>query len=69
MQGIPAILPVLLSDERSAVKRKAAVLFSLAVLMTAGAGLVLMSMGEQIYRDLHRSVLRASQDLGDNPPV
>lgn len=69
MQGIRAILPLLLSDERSAVQRKAAVLFSLVVLITAAAGLVLMSLGEQTYRDLDRRVLRASQDLAGDPLV
>jgi hypothetical protein len=69
MQGIRAILPLLLSDERSAVQRKAAVLFSLAVLLTAGAGLVLMSLGEEIYRDQDRRVLRASQDVTGDPRV
>ena len=69
MRRICAILPLLLSDERSAVQRKAAVLFSLAVLVTAATGLVLMSLGEQTYRDLDRRVLRASQDLTSGPPV
>lgn len=69
MQRICALFPLLLNDERSAVQRKAAVLFSLVVLITAAAGLVLMSLGEQTYRDFDRRVLRASQDLTGDPPV
>lgn len=69
MQRTPAILPLLLSDERSAVQRKAAVMFSLAVLGSAAAGLILMSFGEQTYRDFDRRVLTASRDLGSGPQV
>jgi hypothetical protein len=69
MQRICTILSLLLDDERSAVQRKAAVRFSLVVLATAVAGLVLMSFGEQTYRDLDRRVLRASQDLASGPLV
>ena len=67
MQRICTILSLLLGDERSAVQRKAAVRFSLVVLGTAVAGLILMSFGEQTYRDLDRRVLRASQDLTSGP--
>ena len=69
MQRIRAILPLLLNDERSAVQRKAAVLFSLAVLVTAATGLVLMSFGEQTYRDWDRRILTAARDLGSGPQV
>ena len=54
---------LLLSDERSAVRRNTAVLFSLVVLATGITSLILMSLGEQTYRDLDRRVLRASQHL------
>ena len=63
MQRIRAKLTVLLSDERSAVQRRAAVMFSLAVLGTVGAGLLLMSLSEDLYRDQGRRVLWAAQDL------
>ena len=69
MQRICAILLLLLSDERSAVERKAAARFSVLVLGTAVVALVLMSFGEQTYRDLDRRVLRASQDLASGPLV
>ena len=69
MRAIRAVLPLLLSDERSAVRRKAAVMFSLAVLGTAGAGLVLTSLGEDLYRDQDRLVLRAAQDPTGVPPA
>lgn len=69
MQRLWTILPLLLSDERSAVQQKAAVRFSLVVLATAVAGLVLMSFSEQTYRDLDRRVLRASQDAASGPLV
>ena len=45
-----ALLPLLLTDERSAVQRKAAVLFALLVLIISSAGLILMSFGEYTYR-------------------
>lgn len=69
MQRLWTILPLLLSDERSAVQQKAAVRFSLVVFATAVAGLVLMSFSEQTYRDLDRRVLRASQDAASGPLV
>jgi hypothetical protein len=53
-----------LSDERSAVQRKSAVLLALVVLVIAGAGLILMSLGEYTYRDMDRRVLTASPYLG-----
>lgn len=62
MQRIRTKLAVLLNDERSAVQRRAAVAFSLALLGTAGAGLLLMSLSEDLYRDQDRRVLRAAQD-------
>ena len=69
MARIGSTLLLLLSDQRSAVRRNTAVLFSLAVLVTAVTGLVLMSLGEQTYRDVDRSVLRASQDSASAPLV
>ena len=60
---------LLLSDERSAVRRNTAVLFSLVVLATGITSLILMSLGEQTYRDLDRLVLRASQDLASGSQV
>lgn len=69
MHQIRTILPLLLSDERSAIRRRAAVLFSFIILGTVGAGVVLMSLGEQTHRDLDRRVLRASQDLTSAPLV
>jgi hypothetical protein len=67
MQKIRTTLFLLLSDERSAIRRRAAVLFSFVILTTVVAGLVLMSLGEQTYRDLDRRVLRASQDVASGP--
>ena len=69
MRVTPIMLSRLLSDERSAVRRNTAVLFSLVVLGTAAAGLILVSLGEQTYRGLDRRVLTASQDLAKGPPV
>ena len=60
---------LLLSDERSAVRRNTAVLFSLVVLATGVTSLILMSLGEQTYRDLDRRVLRASQHLASGSQV
>jgi hypothetical protein len=67
MRRICAILPLLLSDERTAVRRKAAVLSALFVLVTAATGLLLMSLGEHAYRGADRRVLTASQDLEGAP--
>ena len=69
MRTIRTILPLLLSDERSAIGRRAAVLFSLVILTVVVAGLVLMSLGEQTYRELDRRVLRASHDIASGPLV
>ena len=69
MRQIWNILWLLLSDERSAVRRNTAARFSLIVLATAVAVLILMSFGEQVYRDLDRRVLRASHDLASGPLV
>lgn len=69
MRRIRRKLPLLLSDERSAVRRKAASLLALVVLGTAAAGLILMSFSEQTYQDQSRRVLRASQDLPGGPLV
>jgi hypothetical protein len=57
------MVPLLLSDERSAVQRKSAVLLALVVLVIASAGLILMSLGEYTYRDMDRRVLTASPYL------
>jgi hypothetical protein len=51
------------------VRRNTAVLLSLVVLATAVTGLLLVSLGEQTYRDLDRRVLRASQELASGPLV
>jgi hypothetical protein len=64
-----ATLSLLLSDERSAVRRKAAVLFALVVLVIAGSGAILMSLGEHAYQGADRRVLTASHDLIGTPPV
>jgi hypothetical protein len=69
MRRICAILPLLLSDERSAVRRKAAVLSALFVLVTAATGLLLMSLGEHAYRGADRRVLTAAHDLARDPLV
>jgi hypothetical protein len=69
MRRICTILSLLLSDERTAVRRNTAALFSLVVLGTAVTGLILVSLGEQTYRELDRRVLRASQDLASGPLV
>jgi hypothetical protein len=58
-----------LSDERSAVRRKAAVLSALFVLVTAATGLLLMSLGEHAYRGADRRVLTAAHDLARDPLV
>jgi hypothetical protein len=62
-----ALISFLVSDERSAVQRKAAVLFALLVLVIACAGLILMSLGEYTYRGMDRRILTASQDLPKPP--
>jgi hypothetical protein len=67
MRRICAILPLLLNDERSAVRRKAAVLSALVVLVIAATGLILMSLGEHAYRGADRRVLTASQDREGAP--
>jgi hypothetical protein len=69
MRRIGTMFPLLLSDDRSAVRRTTAVLFSVVVLATAATGLLLVSLGEQTYRDHDRRVLRASQDLASGPLV
>jgi hypothetical protein len=63
------MLLLLLGDECSVVRRNTAVLFSLVVLAIAVTGLLLLSLGEQHYRDLDRRVLRASHDLASGPLV
>ena len=69
MRRLHGILLLLLSDERSAVRRNTAVLFSLVVLATAVTGLILLSLGEQTYRDFDGLVLRASHGLTSGPLV
>jgi hypothetical protein len=69
MRRICAVTPLLLSDERSAVRRKTAVLFSLIVLVIAASAVLLMSLGDHAYRGADRRVLTASHDLGGYPLV
>jgi hypothetical protein len=69
MRRISSILLLLLGDERSAIRRNTAFRFSLVVLVTAVMGLLLLSFGEQTYRDFDRRVLRASQDLTSGPLI
>ena len=69
MRRICTIVPLLFSDERSAVRRKAAVLFALVVLAIAGSGAILMSLGEPAYRGADRRVLTAAHDLVASPLV
>jgi hypothetical protein len=69
MQRIRIKLLLLLNDESTAVRRNTAVLLSLIVLATAATGLILVSLGEQTYRDLDRRVLRASHDLASSQLV
>ena len=69
MAATHRMLRLLLRDERSAVRRTTAARFSLVVLATIVAGLVLMSLGEQTYRNFDRLVLRASQDVASRPLV
>jgi hypothetical protein len=64
-----ALLSLLLSDDRSAVRRKAAVLLALVVLVIGCAGLLLMSLGEYTYHDMERRILTASQDLPGRPLI
>jgi hypothetical protein len=59
MQRIRAILQLLLRDESSSMRNRIAMLASLLVLATMVAGLFLMSLSEQIYRNQDRRVLIA----------
>lgn len=54
------MLAVLLSDDRSAVRRRAAVIFSFAGLAVLGAGLGMALLGAGFEDDLARRVLIAS---------
>ena len=63
MRRTGTMFPLLLSEERSAVRRTTAVLLSLIVFATVITGLLLVSLGEQTHRDQERRVLRAAQDL------
>jgi hypothetical protein len=63
MRRICSVIPLLLSDERSAVRRKAAVLFGFIVLGIAGSGVLLMALGDHAWRGADRRVLTASHDL------
>jgi hypothetical protein len=69
MRRLYTLLSLLLSDERSAVRHNTAALFSLVILGTAVTSLILVSLGEQTYRNLDGRVLRASQDLASGPLV
>jgi hypothetical protein len=69
MRRICAVTSLLLSDERSAVPRKTAVLFLLIVLVIAASGVLLMSLGDHAYRGADRRVLTAAHDLVGYPLV
>jgi hypothetical protein len=69
MRQMSSTLLLLLGDERSAVPRNTAVLFSLVVLATTLTGLLLLSFGDETYRHFDRRVLRAAQDLTSGPLV
>jgi hypothetical protein len=69
MQRIRTIFQLLLSDERSAVRCRTAILTSFVILATVILGLVLMSLGDQIYRDLDRRILIAACDPAGGPLV
>lgn len=69
MGRICATLSLLLSDERSAVRRKVAALFALVVLVTAGAGVLLTALGEDTHRSGVRRILKAAEDLASQPMV
>lgn len=58
-----ARISLLLRDERSAVRRKAAVVCALVVLIFAGAGVILTALGEDVYRGADRRILRASESV------
>jgi hypothetical protein len=59
MRRIATIFPLLIRDERSAVRLKAATLASLVVLVTAATGLLLTSLSEDHYQERARRVLFA----------
>ena len=59
MQRIRTIFQLMLGDERSSMQNRTAILGSLVILATVVAGFVLMSLGDQIYRQLDRRVLIA----------
>jgi hypothetical protein len=59
MRRIATIFPLLVRDERSAVRLKAATLASLVPLVIAATGLVLMSLSEDHHQERARRVLFA----------
>ena len=69
MQRIRKIFQLLLGDERSSMQDRTAILGSLVILATVVAGLVLMSLGDQIYRELDRRVLIAVWEPADGELV
>jgi hypothetical protein len=69
MQRIRTIFQLLLGDEGSSMQDRTAILGSLVILATVVAGLVLMSLGDQIYRQLDRRVLIAECAPADGQPV
>jgi hypothetical protein len=69
MQRIRTILQLLLRDERSSMRGRMAMLASVLILATVVVGLLLMSLSDQIYRNLERRVVfaqctSASGELG-----
>ena len=64
-----ATVASLLQNERSAVRRKVAALFALVVLGTAGAGVILTTLGEDTHRSGARRVLKAAVDVAGQPMV
>jgi hypothetical protein len=69
MRRLSTIILLLLADECSAISRNTAVRFSLVVLATAVAGLILLSFDDETYRHFDRRILRASHDLASGPLV
>jgi hypothetical protein len=59
MECLRSTFPLLLDDERSAVRLKPALLTSLIVLATTTTGLLLMFLAEDIHQHRAGKVLRA----------
>jgi hypothetical protein len=62
MKSARSTFPLLLQDERSAVRLKPALLALLVILATAATSLFLMSLAEGIHLGRARGVLRALLD-------